>query len=207
MDTTDRKKHWETVYETKSPDQVSWTQEIPRTSLDLISSFGMGRDARIIDIGGGDGKLVDCLLNRGFEHVTVLDISEKAIQRAKARLGRKADKVHWVVGDVTEFEPDAPFDVWHDRATFHFLTKDEKISKYVETAREAVRGFMAIGTFSDRGPTKCSGLEIKQYNEDTLSREFQNGFEKIRCFTEDHTTPFKTTQNFLFCGFRRRRGT
>ena len=158
----------------------------------------MGRDARIIDIGGGDGKLVDCLLNRGFEHVTVLDISEKAIQRAKARLGRKADKVHWVVGDVTEFEPDAPFDVWHDRATFHFLTKDEEISKYIETAREAVRGFMAIGTFSDRGPTKCSGLEIKQYNEDTLSREFQNGFEKIRCFTEDHTTPFKTTQNFLF---------
>ncbi len=203
MDTTDRKKHWETVYETKSPDQVSWTQEIPRTSLDLISSFGMGKDARIIDIGGGDGKLVDCLLDRGFEHVTVLDISEKAIQRAKARLGPKADKVHWVVGDVTEFEPDASFDVWHDRATFHFLTMAEEISKYVETAREAVRGFMAIGTFSDRGPTKCSGLEIKQYNEDTLSREFQNGFEKIRCFTEDHTTPFKTTQNFLFCGFRR----
>lgn len=204
MDTTDRKKHWETVYETKSPDQVSWTQGIPRTSLDLISSFGMGKDARIIDIGGGDGKLVDCLLDRGFEHVTVLDISEKAIQRAKARLGRKADKVHWVVGDVTEFEPDVSFDVWHDRATFHFLTTAEEISKYVAKARKAVKGFMAIGTFSDRGPTKCSGLEIKQYNEDTLSKEFQNGFERIHCFTEDHTTPFQTTQNFLFCGFRRR---
>ena len=199
----DRKKHWETVYETKNPDQVSWTQETPKTSLEFIHSFGLKKTAKIIDIGGGDSKLVDYLIDEGFENITVLDISAKSLEKAKDRLGEKANKVNWIVSDITEFEPNMTFDVWHDRATFHFLTTTEQIKKYLKTARKSVNGFLTIGTFSKNGPKKCSGLEIKQYNEDELTLEFKNGFDKINCLTEDHITPFNTTQNFLFCSFLR----
>ena len=199
----DRKKHWETVYETKNPDQVSWTQETPKTSLEFIHSFGLKKTAKIIDIGGGDSKLVDYLLDEGFENITILDISAKSMEKAKDRLGEKANKVNWIVSDVTEFEPNMTFDFWHDRATFHFLTTTEEIKKYLKTARKSVNGFLTIGTFSKNGPKKCSGLEIKQYNEDELTLEFKNGFDKINCVTEDHITPFNTTQNFLFCSFER----
>jgi len=197
------KQHWETVYETKSPDQVSWTQEIPKTSLDFIYSFGLTKAAKVIDIGGGDSKLVDYLLDEGFENITVLDISAKALDRAKKRLGSRADKVNWIVNDITDFNPDTTYDLWHDRATFHFLTKKEQVAKYMDTARKAVSGYMTIGTFSERGPQKCSGLTIKQYNEATLTAELQNGFTKLSCITEDHVTPFDTKQNFLFCSFKR----
>ena len=199
----DRKKHWETVYETKNPDQVSWTQETPKTSLEFIHSFGLKKTAKIIDIGGGDSKLVDYLLDEGFENITILDISAKSMEKAKDRLGEKANKINWIVSDVTEFEPNMTFDFWHDRATFHFLTTTEEIKKYLKTARKSVNGFLTIGTFSKNGPKKCSGLEIKQYNEDELTLELKNGFDKINCVTEDHITPFNTTQNFLFCSFER----
>lgn len=198
-----RKHHWETVYETKNPNEVSWTQDIPKTSLDFIHFFGIAKTAKIIDIGGGDSKLVDYLLDAGFENITVLDISEKALEKAKERLGDKAQKVDWVVSDITEFEPNTSFDLWHDRATFHFLTTADQIEKYLAIARNSVSGFMTIGTFSNNGPTKCSGLDIKQYSEQTLTTALENGFEKLRCITEDHTTPFGTTQNFLFCSFKR----
>jgi cyclopropane fatty-acyl-phospholipid synthase-like methyltransferase len=197
------KKHWETVYETKSPDQVSWTQEVPKTSLDFIHSFGLAKTAKLIDVGGGDSKLVDYLLDEGFENITVLDISTKALEKAKQRLGDKAKKVNWIVSDITDFKPNTIFDVWHDRATFHFLTSKEQVTKYMNTARKAVNGYLTIGTFSYSGPKKCSGLNTKQYNEETLAAELQNGFDKIRCVTEDHVTPFDTTQNFLFCSFKR----
>ncbi len=203
MSDIDRKNHWETVYETKNPDQVSWTQEIPKTSLDFIHSFEVDKTARIIDIGGGDSKLVDYLLDNGFENITVLDISANALEKAKKRLGDKAENVKWVVSDITEFEPNTTFDIWHDRATFHFLTTKEQVSKYLDIARRNVRGYMTIGTFSKNGPTKCSGLDIKQYDEETLTAELKNGFDKLKCITEDHTTPFNTTQNFLFCSFKR----
>ena len=199
----DRKKHWETVYETKNPDQVSWTQETPKTSLEFIHSFGLKKTAKIIDIGGGDSKLVDYLLDEKFENVTVLDISAKSLEKAKKRLGEKANKVNWIVSDITDFEPNMIFDVWHDRATFHFLTTPEQIKKYMKTARKSVNGFLTIGTFSQNGPKKCSGLEIKQYNEKELTLELKDGFDKIKCVTEDHLTPFDTTQNFLFCSFKR----
>ena len=199
----DRKKHWETVYETKNPDQVSWTQETPKTSLEFIHSFGLKKTAKIIDIGGGDSKLVDYLIDEEFENITVLDISAKSLKKAKDRLGEKANKINWIVSDVTEFEPNMTFDVWHDRATFHFLTTTEEIKKYLKTARKSVNGFLTIGTFSKNGPKKCSGLEIKQYNEDELTLELKNGFDKINCVTEEHITPFNTTQNFLFCSFER----
>ena len=199
----DRKKHWETLYETKNPNQVSWTQETPKTSLDFIHSYGLMKTAKIIDIGGGDSKLVDYLLYEGFENVTVLDISAKSLEKAKNRLGEKANKVNWIVSDIIDFEPNMTFDVWHDRATFHFLTTNEQIKKYINTARKSVSGFLTIGTFSQNGPKKCSGLDIKQYNENELASELKNGFDKIKCITEDHLTPFDTTHNFLFCSFKR----
>jgi SAM-dependent methyltransferase len=201
---TNRKKHWETVYETKNPNEVSWTQEIPKTSLDFIKSFDLTKKSKIIDIGGGDSKLVDFLIEEGFENITVLDISAKAIEKAKTRLGIKAEKVNWIVSDITEFEPNETFEVWHDRATFHFLTSREQIEKYMKTARKSVSGYLTIGTFSENGPKKCSSLDIKQYSEATLTAEMSNGFEKIKCVIEDHTTPFGTKQNFIFCSFKRR---
>jgi uncharacterized UPF0146 family protein len=197
------KKHWETVYETKNPDQVSWTQEIPKTSLNFIHSFGLDKKAKIIDIGGGDSKLVDFLLEEGFENITVLDISEKAIQKAQLRLGVKADKVNWIVSDITQFNPTTQYDVWHDRAAFHFLTSKVDINKYVEIVKKSVSKYIVIGTFSENGPQKCSGLEIKQYSQEEITKLFQNDFQVIECFTEDHTTPFDTKQNFMYCSFKR----
>lgn len=204
MDVNNSKKHWETVYETKNPNEVSWTQEVPKTSLNFITSFGLNKQAKIIDIGGGDSKLVDYLLEQGFENITVLDISEKALEKAQKRLGEKAHKINWIVSDITAFKPETTFDVWHDRAAFHFLTTKEQIEKYLNTARKSVSSYMIIGTFSENGPTKCSGLEIKQYNKETLTAVFDDDFEKISCITEDHTTPFDAIQNFLFCSYKRR---
>ena len=195
--------HWDKVYKTKDSDQLGWTQKIPKTSLDFIHSFGLSKSANIIDIGGGDSRLVDYLLDEGFENITVLDISAKALEKARQRLGDQAEKINWIVSDITEFIPDTTFDVWHDRATFHFLTTNEQIAKYVDTARKSVSGFLVIGTFSDKGPEKCSGLFIKQYSEEKLTAELQNGFDKIHCITEDHITPIDTAQNFLFCSFKR----
>ena len=197
------KKHWETVYETKNPDQVSWTQEIPKTSLNFIHSFGLDKKAKIIDIGGGDSKLVDFLLEEGFENITVLDISQKAIEKAQLRLGSKANKVNWIVSDITQFTPSTQYDIWHDRAAFHFLTSEVDIDKYVEIVKNSVSKYVIIGTFSENGPQKCSGLEIKQYSQETLTKLFQKDFQIIECFNEDHTTPFDTKQNFIYCSLKK----
>jgi SAM-dependent methyltransferase len=199
-----RKNHWETVYETKNPDQVSWTQKVPKIALEFIHSFGLSKQAKIIDIGGGDSKFVDFLIEAGFQNISVLDISSAAIEKAKKRLGDKADKVNWIVSDITAFEPSETYEVWHDRAAFHFLTTKPEIEKYLETALKSVTGYLIMGTFSENGPKKCSGLDIKQYSENTLTAEFKNGFEKLNCVIEDHITPFDTTQNFLFCSFKKR---
>jgi SAM-dependent methyltransferase len=200
------KDHWENVYTNKLPNEVSWTQEVPKTSLQFIHSANLEKNARIIDIGGGDSTLVDFLLKEGFENITVLDISEAALTRAKQRLGANASKVHWVVSDITDFIPVTQYDFWHDRATFHFLTTETQIHKYIAIARTALRdnGSAAIGTFSMDGPEKCSGLEIKQYSEDALTALLNDGFEKVKCITENHITPFNTIQNFLFCSFIRK---
>ena len=200
--TTERKNHWEKVYESKQPNEVSWTQEIPQTSLDFIHGFNLPKTANIIDIGGGDSKLVDYLLQEDFVNITVLDISEKALERAKLRLGEKAKKVKWIATDITEFAPTETYDVWHDRATFHFLTTPQQIKKYVHTASQAVTGYLTMGTFSDKGPVKCSGLDVHQYTEEELQSTLSSAFEKIRCVEEDHITPFQTKQNFLFCSFK-----
>lgn len=199
----DNRKHWENVYSTKQPNEVSWTQEIPTTSLEFIDSFGVSKKAKIIDIGGGDSKLVDYLLEKGFENITVLDISSASLDKAKTRLGKKAQKINWIVSDITEFNPKEKYDVWHDRATFHFLTTSDQINKYMAIARSSISGYMTIGTFSTNGPEKCSGLPIKQYNELSLTSELKQGFEKIKCINEEHITPFNTKQDFLFCSFKR----
>jgi len=197
------KSHWEGVYSKKQPSEVSWTQSIPKTSLEFIHSFNVPKTARIIDIGGGDSNLVDFLLGEGYEDITVLDISKTALEKAKKRLGDKGKAVQWIESDITEFQPHKTYDVWHDRATFHFLTSSKHIKQYITTASKAVCGYMSIGTFSENGPKKCSGLDIKQYTEEKLEAEISMNFKKIRCITENHITPFKTTQNFLFCSFRK----
>jgi predicted TPR repeat methyltransferase len=198
------KDHWEQVYDTKQPNEVSWTQEVPQTSLDFIHSFGIPKTASVIDVGGGDSKLADHLLDEGFRDITVLDISAKAIERAKARLGEHAAMVNWIVSDITAFRPERRYDVWHDRAAFHFLTTASQIEQYLAIAQMATKGYMTIGTFSEEGPQKCSGLNIKQYNEVELESILSKGFSKMGCITEDHITPFNTKQNFLFCSFRSR---
>jgi SAM-dependent methyltransferase len=199
------KQHWENVYETKHPNEVSWTQEIPQTSLDMIRSFKLPASAKIIDIGGGDSKLVDYLLQEGYNNITVLDISEKAIEKAKQRLGTNANKVNWIVANILDFNPSTTYDIWHDRAAFHFLTEEEQVEKYLSILKKSVvTGYAVIGTFSNNGPIKCSGLYITQYDEEKLMDLLENDFYKINCLTEDHTTPFNTIQNFLFCSFKRK---
>jgi 2-polyprenyl-3-methyl-5-hydroxy-6-metoxy-1,4-benzoquinol methylase len=202
--TDERKSHWENVYTTKQPHEVSWTQEVPTTSLKIINSFNLDKSAGIIDIGGGDSNLVDFLLSDGYTNITVLDISGEALARAKKRLGAKADNVKWIESDITEFKPTEQYAVWHDRAAFHFLTTPEQIANYVATAAKAVTGYLAIGTFSENGPKRCSGLDITQYSEEKLENTFTASFKKTDCLTEDHTTPFNTTQNFIFCSFKKR---
>jgi trans-aconitate methyltransferase len=199
-----QKTHWENVYKTKNTNEVSWTQKVPQTSLDFIKSFNVEKSAPIIDIGGGESNLVDFLIEEGFTDITVLDISEEALEKAKKRLGLKANNVKWIVTDITTFTPDRQYKVWHDRATFHFLTTNSEIQTYLSIAKMAINGYIAIGTFSENGPQKCSGLEIKQYSETQLQTVFSNEFEKIECVNENHTTPFNTVQNFTFCSFKNR---
>lgn len=201
-----KKAHWENVFATKAETEVSWFQAYPKTSVEFLELFNLPLNANIIDVGGGDSHFVDALLEKGYTNVSVLDISANAIERAKERLGANANKVNWIVSDVTEFEPTVKFDFWHDRAAFHFLTDDEKIYKYVSIAEHAINknGYLILGTFSENGPTKCSGLEIKQYNETSMSARFEVSFNRIKCITEDHVTPFNTVQNFVFCSFQKK---
>ena len=199
-------QHWDNVYSTKAEAEVSWFQPYPKTSMEFVELFNLPLDANIIDVGGGDSHFVDALLEKGFRNIWVLDISGNAIERAKHRLGNKSSKVHWIISDVTQFRPPVQFDFWHDRAAFHFLTTEDKIYRYVSIAEAAIKkdGYLILGTFSENGPRKCSGLEIKQYSEASMSARFELAFERIQCVTEDHKTPFNTVQNFLFCSFKKK---
>jgi SAM-dependent methyltransferase len=201
----DRRAHWETIYKTKELKEVSWFQPTPETSLDFFTHFNVPRTAKIIDIGGGDSFLVDHLLDKGYEDISVLDISAAAIERAKQRLGHRASQVKWIVEDAASFIPTEKYDFWHDRAAFHFLTEEQEISNYLATAYENIKpsGVLVIGTFSEQGPRKCSGIEIKQYSETSMSDRLKNFFEKIKCIMVDHHTPFGVIQNFVFCSFRK----
>lgn len=206
MENFDRKKHWENIYQTKDLKDVSWYQPIPETSLEYVNFFKLPLTAKIIDIGGGDSFFVDHLLHLGYQNITVLDISEASLERAKLRLGEKALLINWVVSDITTFQSIEKYDFWHDRAVFHFLTDEKEIEKYIHILNESLEhnGIIVIGTFSEHGPLKCSGIEIKQYSEATLTNGFSRFFEKIDCKVVDHPTPFETIQNFVFCSFQKK---
>lgn len=199
------KTHWENIYDTKAESDFSWFQPYPQTSVDFINLFKLPATASIIDIGGGDSHLVDALLELGYTDITVLDISAKSIERAKARLGEKAAAITWIESDIVDFEPERKYDFWHDRAAFHFLTTEIQIIQYLAIVKRAITpgGYLVLGTFSDKGPTKCSGLEIRQYTETTMSALFERDFKRIKCLEETHVTPFRTRQNFVFCSFQR----
>lgn len=205
MENLDRKKHWENIYQTKDIKDVSWYQPTPTTSLDFLKQFNIPTTAKIIDIGGGDSFLVDHLLDLGYTDLTVLDISAASLDRAKQRLGDRAKKVKWIVADVATFKPTEQYDFWHDRAAFHFLTQEYEITNYIDTIQTSIKptGVLVIGTFSEQGPKKCSGIEIKQYSETTMTDRLKKFFEKVKCITVDHTTPFDTIQNFIFCSFKK----
>lgn len=203
MGKLEKKQHWEHIYQTKNFNEVSWYQKKPETSLAFLQKFNLPKDAKIIDCGGGDSYFVDNLLALGYQNITVLDISEKALERAKQRLGNQSSKVKWIVSDVSTFLPAEKYDFWHDRAVFHFLGKDE-VSKYLQIIKENLNpgGYLVVGTFSENGPAKCSGIEIKQYSENSLSQVIEKYLKKIYCFTVDHLTPSKSVQNFVFCSFQ-----
>jgi trans-aconitate methyltransferase len=196
------KEHWENIYETKQANQVSWTQDIPSISLEFFHKYKIPTTANIIDVGGGDSKLVDFLLSEGYTNISVLDISGAAILRAKKRLGKEASIVKWIVCDILDFKPNEKYDVWHDRAAFHFQTETDKIERYLHIVKNAVDGMVIIGTFSVDGPKKCSGLDIKQYDEAGMKEKFeQMNFKNLTCKREDHITPAGAIQNFVFCSF------
>ena len=200
------KSHWDKVYDARAENELSWFQPYPKTSIEFVELFDVPVNANVIDIGGGDSHFVDAILDKGYRNIHVLDISENAIKRAKERLGERASKVHWIISDIIDFKPELKFDLWHDRAAFHFLTSEDKIYKYVSIAEDSIKrnGYLVLGTFSEIGPQKCSGLDTKQYSEASMSARFEIAFDRIKCIREDHKTPFNTVQNFLFCSFKRK---
>lgn len=203
-----RKQHWEDVYGTKSPLNVSWYQDEPRLSLDLIEHTGVGKGAAIIDVGGGASVLVDRLVAAGYAQVTVLDISGKALAWAQERLGRAASKVTWVETDITAFEPPLQFDLWHDRAVFHFLTDAGDRRRYVEALKRGLKpgGHLIMAAFAIGGPLKCSNLDIVQYDAQKLSAELGDAFKLVEEAGEVHITPANKEQKFAYFRLVRQEG-
>ena len=201
-DNMDTKRHWENVYATKAPDTVSWYRRHLETSLALIERAAEARDASIIDVGGGESTLVDDLLLRGYKNLTVLDVSQTAVEVTKKRLGPAAEQVRWLVGDIVEIGLEQhAYDLWHDRAVFHFLTTPERRLAYIRQVTRAVKpgGHVIVSTFGPEGPTKCSGLEVMRYDTESLHGEFGGQFRLMESSKELHQTPFGTTQQFLYC--------
>ena len=204
MNDVSRKAHWENVYSTKGENEVSWFQESPAPSLQLIEIAKPTSDAVIVDIGGGASRLVDQLLARGFENLTVLDLSEAALAAAKVRLGSRAAQVQWVVADVTKWVPTRRFDIWHDRAAFHFLTEERDRTGYIARLRQALKieGHAIIATFAPDGPEKCSGLPVMRYDAARLGQTLGPGFQLLRSQRSDHATPWGSQQHFQFSVFQ-----
>jgi SAM-dependent methyltransferase len=201
------KTHWENIYDTKQLQEVSWYQPTPTTSLALIEMLNLSSEARIIDIGGGDSLLVDNLLQHGFMDLSVLDISGKALLRAQGRIGEdNSTKVKWIEADISNYLPNEIYDLWHDRAVFHFLTEKEAIDHYVKISSENIKqgGYLIIATFAEDGPIKCSGLPIQQYSEQSLPAVFAENFELTRVFKEIHLTPSGNEQSFVFAVMKRK---
>jgi SAM-dependent methyltransferase len=200
-----RQAHWDNLYTSRAEKDVSWYQDRATPSLDLIALTGLSADAEIIDIGGGASRLVDSLLHANFGRLTVLDLSGAALDTTKQRLGDKAARVTWVVADVTTWQPPRTYDLWHDRAAFHFLIDQAGQSAYVERLKTAVRpaGFVIIGTFAPDGPERCSGLPVVRYDAPALAAALGDAFELIDARPHEHTTPWGAVQRFQFATFRR----
>jgi len=204
--TLDSKPHWENIYKTKASTQVSWYQEHLQTPLRLIEQTGVEKTAQIIDVGGGASTLVDDLLERGFKHITVLDISSAAIDAARKRLGSLREEVTWIEADITKISlPYHYYDLWHDRAVFHFLINAEDRQRYVEAVKHSLKpkGHVIIATFAPDGPPKCSGLDVIRYSPQSLHHEFGNEFKLIESSSEAHLTPSGTKQKFIYCYLRK----
>ena len=200
------KTHWENVYETKDSTEVSWFQEHPEVSLQFIEPSNVDKSGQIIDIGGGASTLADNLLARNYHNITVLDISSVALQLARERIGSQSEVINWLVADITQVQlPHNFYDVWHDRAVFHFLTNAADRQQYVKTVMSSVKtgGHAVIATFAIDGPSRCSGLEIVRYNSDSLHNEFGNNFDLVHTTNESHKTPFGIEQKFIYCYFRK----
>jgi len=202
----DRKTHWETIYQTKNIADVSWYQSKPITSLKFISELDLKKDAKIIDIGAGEGYLADHLFADGFSDLTILDISEEALDHTRSRFGKKAENLKWITADISNFFPEEKYDLWHDRAAFHFLTEETQIQNYLKTLENSINpgGFVIMGTFSEKGPEKCSGLEIRQYSIPEITDLLAENFQKLHCENIDHVTPSGAVQNFTFCSFQKK---
>jgi SAM-dependent methyltransferase len=205
MQNETRQAHWQNVYTSKAETEVSWFQDNPAPSLELMTTFGATPASAIIDIGGGASRLVDHLIDRGFGDVTVLDLSEAALDAAKARLGDRAAKVHWIVADATAWEPSRTYDIWHDRAAFHFLTEASDRSAYIVRLERALKvgGLAIIATFAPDGPERCSGLPVMRYDPAGLGETLGPKFKLIDARRHSHATPWGAAQSFQFSVFRR----
>jgi len=206
MQNESRQAHWQNVYTKKAENEVSWFQENPAPSLELIAQVGATPASAIIDIGGGASRLVDNLIDQDFEDVTVLDLSEAALEAAKARLGSRAAQVHWIVADATVWEPLKAYDIWHDRAAFHFLTEDRDRAAYVARLERALKvgGYAIIATFALDGPERCSGLSVVRYDPASLGEALGRAFQLADTRRHAHATPWGSDQSFQFSVFRRR---
>jgi hypothetical protein len=202
---SDLKSHWENIYSSKNEDGVSWFQEYPKTSIDLIKKYSKNNSVSIIDIGSGRSRILKNLIENEYEDLTYLDISQEACSKSKISLGNKQDLVQWYVANILDFNTDNNFSIWHDRAVFHFLTSKEDIEKYKQVALKNIQkgGYLILGTFSQNGPEKCSGLNVSRYSTESLKEIFNPELDMIESFTIDHKTPFNTTQNFLFSIFKK----
>ena len=200
----EEKKYWDSVFSLKNKQEVSWTKEDPENLIAFIDEINLPKTANIIDIGAGECFFAEILLDKGFTNIWMLDISEVALSKAKKRLGEKAKRIHWITADITAFKPPIKFDFWNDRAVFHFLTTDENIKKYTYLLTHALQNdaYFLLGTFSELGPKTCSGLPVKQYSEQQMKQRFSSDFNIVKCFKEQHQTPFNTIQEFQFCGFQ-----
>lgn len=201
----DRQSHWNKIWIKYRETEVSWFQESPKLSFEYIERYAIDNDARILDVGGGSSRLVDSLLTNGYENLGVLDVAEPALERARVRLGSRSSSVEWIVADVTAYETSSKWDVWHDRAVFHFLIDDEERRAYVRSVRIALTsdGIVVIATFGPDGPEKCSGLDVKRHSPETLCQSFGPEFVLLESDVEIHHTPDGTKQQFVYCVFRR----
>jgi ubiquinone/menaquinone biosynthesis C-methylase UbiE len=198
-------KFWDKVYSNKSESQVSWFQEVPNKSIEMIEELNLPLESSVIDVGGGESRLTDYFLAAGFKNITVLDISEVSLNKLKHRLHLQGSNVNFIVQDILTYQPSSLFKLWHDRATFHFLTSTGQIESYLKCAYDALEhgGHLIVSTFSKQGPDKCSGLTVSKYSDSELKELFGKYFQNVRCIEDVHLTPWGTTQNFVYCGFKK----